>query len=42
MSLQDGTSEKEKCPKGYEPRGSGQGERPSPPKPEKAGKFTIK
>lgn len=42
MSLQEGVSEKEKLPKGYEPRGSGQGERPSPPKAEKKGKFTIK
>ena len=42
MSTSDGLSEKEKCPKGYEPRTSGQGQRPTPPKGEKTGKFTIK
>ncbi len=42
-SLQEGISSKEKIDKGYAPRKSGQGQRPSPPKGEKAaGKFTIK
>jgi hypothetical protein len=42
MSVQDGLSEKEKCPKGYVPRTSGQGQRPNTPKAEKKGQFTIK
>jgi len=42
MSTSDGLSEKEKIGKGYEPRTSGQGQRPNSPKGEKKGKFTIK
>ncbi len=41
-NLEKGLSEQEKLDKSYEPRKSGQGERPAPPKTEKAGKFTIK
>jgi hypothetical protein len=42
MSVESGLSMQEKIEKGYEPRKSGQGERPAPAKAEKAGKFTIK
>ncbi len=41
-SLEKGLSEQEKCNKDYEPRKSGQGQRPSPPQGEKTGKFVIK
>ena len=41
-SLSDGLSSQGSIDKSYEPRGSGQGERPSPPKTEKAVSFTIK
>lgn len=42
-SLEKGVSSQEKMDKGYAPRKSGQGQRPTPPKGEKAGgKFTIK
>lgn len=41
-SLEKGLSSQEKCDKGYEPRKSGQGQRPAPPKGEKTGKFTVK
>ena len=42
-SLEKGLSSQDKMDKKYEPRKSGQGERPVPPKSEKAaGKFTIK
>ena len=37
-----GLSMQEKCPKGYAPRDSGQGERPAPPMKEKAGPYTIR
>ena len=40
-SLEKGLSSQAKCPKGYEPRTSGEGQRPSPPKGEKAGKFKF-
>ena len=40
---QEGVTSQEKIDKKYTPRSSGQGQRPSPPKGEKAaGKFTIK
>lgn len=41
-SVQEGLSDKTKCDPGYEPRTSGQGERPEPAKEEKTGQFTIK
>jgi hypothetical protein len=41
-NLQEGLSEQQSLDKAYEPRKSGQGERPVPPKGENCGKFTIK
>lgn len=41
-NLQEGLSEQQSLNKAYEPRTSGQGQRPEPPKGEKCGKFTIK
>lgn len=40
-SVQTGLSSQMPLDKSYEPRTSGQGERPAPPKKEKAGKYTI-
>lgn len=40
-SLDDGLSSQGSINKEYEPRKSGQGQRPDPSKREKAGKFTI-
>lgn len=40
-SLDDGLSSQGSIDKTYEPRDSGEGQRPSPAKREKVGKFTI-
>lgn len=40
-SLDEGLSSQGSIDKGYEPRTSGQGQRPDPTKREKVGKFTI-
>lgn len=39
--LQQGTSFREKCDKNYQPRTSGQGERPNSPKTEKVGHGMV-
>lgn len=41
-SLSEGLSSQGPIDRSYEPRGCGQGQRPSSPKAEKAGKFIIR